>query len=246
MSVYMLNKRELLEINNIKYNCSKIMQTHPNSIQWYKNRKKLKNSEINNKICVKMCNEKLNKIYKNRIVLYPSCIKFEMALIFLAFIALMSKPIKGLTSIEQQHQQDILRQQQQRQFQKQHLFALLTSNNQQTSISKDRIENGFKNLPKDLAISHLSRRGLNRKHENMMDTKGFVSDDSQQYEKALSETEAFAALNTKNKKSSFQGLVGTGGSNSCPKECTCLNDFFDCGKKNLNYIPNLPSYVQVL
>uniref|UniRef100_A0A1A9WDU3 Ig-like domain-containing protein n=1 Tax=Glossina brevipalpis TaxID=37001 RepID=A0A1A9WDU3_9MUSC len=40
--------------------------------------------------------------------------------------------------------------------------------------------------------------------------------------------------------------INNNNNNNCPKECKCLNDYFDCGKKQLDHVPALPAYVQII
>lgn len=86
--------------------------------------------------------------------------------------------------------------------------------------------------------------------KNLMETSGFVSDDGQQYEKA---EKALAAAAAAASVQQGQQTAATSSSNNivinnanCPKECKCLNDYFDCGKKHLDRVPQLPNYVQTM
>ncbi|XP_030567595.1 leucine-rich repeats and immunoglobulin-like domains protein 3 [Drosophila novamexicana] len=69
-----------------------------------------------------------------------------------------------------------------------------------------------------------------------LETRGFVADDGGQYEQAQRAlAESAANPNAKNNNNI-----------NCPKECKCLNVFFDCDKLHLDRVPVLPSYVQTL
>lgn len=107
----------------------------------------------------------------------------------------------------------------------------------------------------------------------MLETSGFAADEATQYAKAendLTEVAAAAAaaasasaatkptgirnLQQQQRNSSGDGSSNgsnryqnnSNNSNNCPKECKCLNDYFDCGKKQLSHVPALPTYVQIM
>ncbi|KAL9914985.1 leucine-rich repeats and immunoglobulin-like domains protein lambik isoform 1-T8 [Glossina fuscipes fuscipes] len=108
---------------------------------------------------------------------------------------------------------------------------------------------------------------------SMLETTGFAADEAAQYAKAendLTELAAAASASAsasaatkltviKNLQQQQHNSSGDGASNSsnryqnnsnnsnnCPKECKCLNDYFDCGKKQLSHVPALPTYVQII
>ncbi|ALC42719.1 lbk, partial [Drosophila busckii] len=75
-----------------------------------------------------------------------------------------------------------------------------------------------------------------------LETNGFVADDGEQYEQAERALAAatFESAHAKNNNNNRSN------NNSCPKECNCLNNIFDCDKQHLEHVPQLPSYVQTL
>ena len=78
----------------------------------------------------------------------------------------------------------------------------------------------------------------------ILETSGFVADDGQQYEKA---EKALATAGSNGGASGLQSpALAVNNNLNCPKECKCLNDYFDCGKKHLDRVPILPSYVQIM
>lgn len=40
--------------------------------------------------------------------------------------------------------------------------------------------------------------------------------------------------------------IGSSAVESCPKECSCLNDFMDCIRMNLDHLPHVPQWVTSL
>lgn len=88
----------------------------------------------------------------------------------------------------------------------------------------------------------------------LLETTGFVADDGQQYEKAEKALAAAGIIGggiggssvaSSQPQQTLSSLVPNNNVN-CPKECKCLNDYFDCGKKHLDRVPALPSYVQTM
>ncbi|XP_023292527.2 leucine-rich repeats and immunoglobulin-like domains protein 3 [Lucilia cuprina] len=84
----------------------------------------------------------------------------------------------------------------------------------------------------------------------LLETTGFVADDGQQYEKAEKALAAAGIIpatgsNAQQQQSSSSASLANNNLN-CPKECKCLNDYFDCGKKHLDRVPPLPGYVQII
>ncbi|XP_037946593.1 leucine-rich repeats and immunoglobulin-like domains protein 3 [Teleopsis dalmanni] len=73
--------------------------------------------------------------------------------------------------------------------------------------------------------------------DTFLETTGFFADDGQKYEKA--DKAGIGSIN-------INDHIQHTNANNCPKECKCLNDFFDCGKKHLDHVPELPNYVVVL
>lgn len=70
-----------------------------------------------------------------------------------------------------------------------------------------------------------------------LETNGFVADDGDQYEQA-ERALAAAAENGKSNRNNYNS--------NCPRECKCLNVFFDCDKLHLERVPALPQDVQTL
>lgn len=133
---------------------------------------------------------------------------------------------------------------QQRQQQQQQLFALLTKN-RETSGGHHLLQHQQQSSP------HFDVENADYVDENMekintsMETSGFVGDDGQQYEKAEQILASVGAAVTLPGTKATNG-DGSGGVVNCPKECKCLNDFFDCGKLHLDRVPELPNYVQIM
>ncbi|XP_065370410.1 leucine-rich repeats and immunoglobulin-like domains protein 3 [Calliphora vicina] len=83
----------------------------------------------------------------------------------------------------------------------------------------------------------------------LLETTGFVADDGQQYEKAEKALAAAGIIGGSGSNTQQQSLGSSSTTNNnlnCPKECKCLNDYFDCGKKHLDRVPALPNYVQII
>ncbi|KAH8384769.1 hypothetical protein KR093_007889 [Drosophila rubida] len=75
-----------------------------------------------------------------------------------------------------------------------------------------------------------------------LETNGFVADDGDQYEQAEKALAAAESANANAKNSNNNNNYNM----NCPKECKCLNAFFDCDKLHLERVPALPNYVQTL
>ncbi|KAH8297409.1 hypothetical protein KR044_011421, partial [Drosophila immigrans] len=73
-----------------------------------------------------------------------------------------------------------------------------------------------------------------------LETNGFVADDGDQYEQAEKALAAAESANANAKNNNNNNNM------NCPKECKCLNAFFDCDKLHLERVPALPNYVQTL
>ncbi|XP_061399925.1 leucine-rich repeats and immunoglobulin-like domains protein 3 [Musca vetustissima] len=146
---------------------------------------------------------------------------------------------------------------QQRQMQQQHLFALLKLDNMsKTGHIGDPASVLSNDLfgAADLHHSNDERKANENDDENenksenltlkraatttLLETAGYVSDDGLQYEKAL-------AAVVSNAPNAHQSSLDNNNID-CPKECKCLNDYFDCGKKLLDHVPPFPNYVQVI
>ncbi|KAM7341810.1 leucine-rich repeats and immunoglobulin-like domains protein lambik isoform 1-T7 [Cochliomyia hominivorax] len=86
----------------------------------------------------------------------------------------------------------------------------------------------------------------------LLETTGFVADDGQQYEKAEKALAAAGIIsgvsgsNSNPQQQSSSSVVVPNNNINCPKECKCLNDYFDCGKKHLDRVPSLPNYVKTI
>ncbi|XP_013106713.2 leucine-rich repeats and immunoglobulin-like domains protein 3 [Stomoxys calcitrans] len=154
---------------------------------------------------------------------------------------------------------------QQRQLQQQQLFALLkldggvpsrsgasvgeslppsSTNYRKTDHNhyNHLVDDHQNNDDEDDAVTR-DRESLNftaNREAALLETTGYVSDDGQKYEKAEK------ALATDGGGSSGQLPQVMANNVICPKECKCLSDYFDCGKKHLDRVPTLPSYVQVI
>uniref|UniRef100_A0A1I8MTA3 Ig-like domain-containing protein n=1 Tax=Musca domestica TaxID=7370 RepID=A0A1I8MTA3_MUSDO len=149
---------------------------------------------------------------------------------------------------------------QQRQLQQQQLFSLLKLDNISKSGFMAEPESSVPNKHFDAAdlrhrnggnVNHHSGEEngnesefltLKRSAATLLETTGYVSDDGQQYEKVGRVLAAAAVANAPN----VQQSPIANNNVDCPKECKCLNDYFDCGKKHLDRIPTLPNYVQVI
>ncbi|XP_075168421.1 leucine-rich repeats and immunoglobulin-like domains protein lambik [Haematobia irritans] len=146
---------------------------------------------------------------------------------------------------------------QQRQLQQQQLFALLKFDgmsrlgpsqsplNKYKKTESEQYKNfvddhGNRNGGDDVKVVRDSLNFTVNQAASFLETTGYVSDDGQQYEKAEKSLAAGA--------DGSNGLPTQGASSNvnCPKECKCLNDYFDCGKKHLDRVPSLPNYVQVI
>ncbi|XP_068146174.1 leucine-rich repeats and immunoglobulin-like domains protein 3 [Drosophila tropicalis] len=93
-----------------------------------------------------------------------------------------------------------------------------------------------------VASSSKSHAAASSLQSASLETNGFVADDGGQYE--LAEKALAAAAASSNAKSS--GSNQNNNNINCPKECKCLNVFFDCDKLHLERVPILPNYVQTL
>lgn len=149
---------------------------------------------------------------------------------------------------------------QQRQLQQQQLFALLKLNGMPTSGSEGESlsSSAMKHLKnKHHPYNHLiddieedngddedvlyENNSVNLTASRVLETTGYVSDDGQQYEKADKNLAAATAGGANNQQTQILA-----NNLNCPKECKCLNDYFDCSKKHLDHVPALPNYVQVM
>ncbi|XP_050323875.1 leucine-rich repeats and immunoglobulin-like domains protein 3 [Bactrocera neohumeralis] len=157
--------------------------------------------------------------------------------------------------------------QQQRQLQQQQLFAMLTKNRQGNSGNVAVTGGGGGGgasevgvVGEDAAIATALTAGLVPKHfladlevdnaDTSLETAGFVADDGQRYEKAVKAQAA--AVNSRaisgiaNDSNGGGRLFGVAATSACPKECKCLDAYFDCDDKLLDRVPTLPGYVQRL
>ncbi|XP_036333319.1 leucine-rich repeats and immunoglobulin-like domains protein 3 [Rhagoletis pomonella] len=159
--------------------------------------------------------------------------------------------------------------QQERQFQQQQLFAMLTKNRQGNAaeviaadggtdvggavegVAASAMAAGF--VPKHLLdLDAAAPVAADADADTSLETAGFVADDGQRYEKAVKALAAAvnskAGGNSNDSNGSGGGgrLFGVGTSTDCPKECKCLDAYFDCGDKLLDRVPILPGYVQTL
>lgn len=155
--------------------------------------------------------------------------------------------------------------QQQRQLQQQQLFAMLTKNRQGNVAVTGGGGGGVAGMEvgvggEDAAIATALTAGLVPKHfladievdnaDTSLETAGFVADDGQRYEKAVKAQAA--AVNTRaiggiaNDSNGGGRLFGVAATSACPKECKCLDAYFDCDDKLLDRVPTLAGYVQRL
>ncbi|XP_054738344.1 leucine-rich repeats and immunoglobulin-like domains protein 3 [Anastrepha obliqua] len=162
-------------------------------------------------------------------------------------------------------------QQQQRQIQQQQLFAMLTKNRQSHTgevITAGGIDvgggsgGGGEGLPASaLAAAFVPKHLLELdaaapepddtadNADMSFETAGFVADDGQRYEKAVKALAAVVNSKANGNSNDSNGggrLFGVSVSSDCPKECKCLDAYFDCGNQLLDRIPVLPTYVQTL
>ncbi|XP_034107533.1 leucine-rich repeats and immunoglobulin-like domains protein 3 [Drosophila albomicans] len=97
-------------------------------------------------------------------------------------------------------------------------------------------------IPLDIAAAAAAADAAPSIASASLETNGFVADDGDQYEQAEKALAAAAAesANANAKNSNHNNNI------YCPKECKCLNAFFDCDKLHLERVPALPNYVQTL
>lgn len=146
---------------------------------------------------------------------------------------------------------------QQRQLQQQQLFALLKvgiSGSEGESLSSSAMKHlknkhhPYNRLIDDIEEDNGDDEDVLYEHDSVnltasrvLETTGYVSDDGQQYEKADKNLAAATAGGANNQQTQILA-----NNLNCPKECKCLNDYFDCSKKHLDHVPALPNYVQVM
>ncbi|XP_073845261.1 leucine-rich repeats and immunoglobulin-like domains protein lambik [Musca autumnalis] len=153
---------------------------------------------------------------------------------------------------------------QQRQLQQQQLFALLKLDNiskspgfmgeptSSLSRNRNRLEDAtvprhISDMDTDLNTgskeneSESENLTLKRAANALSETTGYVSDDGKLYEKG-EKTLATTVADAPNGQQSH--IISN--DIDCPKECKCLNDYFDCGKKHLDRVPTFPNYVQII
>ncbi|XP_054088888.1 leucine-rich repeats and immunoglobulin-like domains protein 3 [Zeugodacus cucurbitae] len=153
-------------------------------------------------------------------------------------------------------------QQQQLQLQQQQLFAMLTKNRPGKAGNEVMTSggDGGGGGGDDATIATALTAGLVPNHfladvevdqaDTSLETAGFVADDGQRYEKAVKAQAT--AVNSRsvgglgNDSNGGGRLFGVAATSACPKECKCLDAYFDCDDKQLDRVPALPGYVQRL
>lgn len=149
--------------------------------------------------------------------------------------------------------------QEQRQRQQQNLFALLKPNSKtsppivesksvlssESMKTKTLINNKQQQYDDDYDDDDESESddmnfSLSRDTE-VLKSSGFMSDDGKQYQRAEKALVVSAAATSGQQQHQI-----VNNNPSCPKECKCLNDYFDCGKKHLDRVPAMPTYVQIM
>ncbi|KAL7737915.1 hypothetical protein ACLKA6_006286 [Drosophila palustris] len=99
--------------------------------------------------------------------------------------------------------------------------------------TEDALDEDFAALHSRLEIAAVAPSSI---ASASLETNGFVADDGDQYEQAEKALAAAESANANAKNNN----------NNCPKECNCLNAFFDCDKLHLERVPALPNYVETL